>query len=314
MATKRELYAGEKSDCFSETESENGLECENQMVVSRGRMVTPEKPKKSRWRKRNIEGRAKVLLDLDFSRTGRNLGFSYIDAKGRQREAKVLGPPCQCKKNCRQLFQGTASKIFNSFWDLESRGVTEKTKHVESARHVTNQYFVKVNGVDIQICKTEFLSLHGLQKSSKRVKLIAQQISEGRTTPKRDGRGKHHNRPNKTPTERVQSVHDHIQAIPKYVSHYSRKVNPNRVFLNHDLNISTLYKDYYVEWCKQRGIVPVKEDGYSEIFCSDYNIGFKLPKSDTCHTCDLLNNQIETFLNSSQAMEKQQRANPRYEN
>nr|CAI5866523.1 unnamed protein product [Callosobruchus analis] len=159
---------------------------------------------------------------------------------------------------------------------------------MESVGHVTNQYFVKVNGVDIKVCKTEFLSLHGLQKSSKRVKLIAQQIAEGRTTPKRDGRGKHHNRPSKTPTEGVQSVHDHIQAIPKYVSHYSRKS-----VSNHDLNISTLYKDYYVEWCKQRGTVPVKEDRYRRIFCSDYNIGFKLPKSDTCHTCDFLNNQIE---------------------
>nr|CAH7713898.1 unnamed protein product [Callosobruchus chinensis] len=171
------------------------------VVVSRGRMVTPEKPKKSRWRKRNIEGRAKVK-----SRTGRDLGYSYIDAKGRQRDAKVLGPPCQCKKNCRQLLQGTASKIFNSFWDLESY---EKQNTYLFAT-------IKVNGVDSQICKTDFLSLHGLQKSSKRLKLIAQQIYEGRTTPKRDGRGKHHNRPNKTPTERVQSVHDHIQAIPKY--------------------------------------------------------------------------------------------------
>nr|CAI5850286.1 unnamed protein product [Callosobruchus analis] len=160
---------------------------------------------------------------------------------------------------------------------------------MESARHVTNQYFVKVNGVDIKLRKTEFLSLHGLQKSSKRVKLIAQQIAEGRTTPKRDGRGKHHNRPSKTPTETVQSVHDHIQAIPKYVSHYSRKSvsKPRPEF------ISTLYKDYYVECCKQRGIVPIKEDRYRRIFCSDYNIGFKLPKSDTCHTCDFLNNQIE---------------------
>ncbi|CAH2009676.1 unnamed protein product [Acanthoscelides obtectus] len=269
-------------------------------------MFTPEKPNKSRWRKRNIEGRARVK-----SKTRRNLGHSYRDFKGRQRESKVLGPPCQCKKNCRQLLQETASTIFHAFWDLNSydeqntylfstvkvipkkRSYKKKTKRAESARRVTNQYFVKVNGVDIQICKTEFLSVHGLQNSSKRLKLIAQQIVEGRTTPKRDGRGKHQNRPNKISAERVQSVHDHIKAIPKYVSHYSRKVNPNRVFLNHDLNISTLYKDYYVEWCKERGIAPVKEDRYRRIVCSDYNIGFKLPKSDTCHTCDFLNNQME---------------------
>ncbi|CAH2009500.1 unnamed protein product [Acanthoscelides obtectus] len=210
-------------------------------------MFTPEKPNKSRWRKRNIEGRARVK-----SKTRRNLGHSYIDFKGRQRESKVLGPPCQCKKNCRQLLQETASTIFHAFWDLNS--YDEQNTYLFST---------------------------------------VKQIVEGRTTPKRDGRGKHQNRPNKISAERVQSVHDHIKAIPKYVSHYSRKVNPNRVFLNHDLNISTLYKDYYVEWCKERGIAPVKEDRYRRIFCSDYNIGFKLPKSDTCHTCDFLNNQME---------------------
>ncbi|CAH1987497.1 unnamed protein product, partial [Acanthoscelides obtectus] len=231
--------------------------------------------------------------------------------RGQQREARVLGPPCQCKKNCRQLLQGTGSSIFNSFWDLNTydqqntylfstikvipkkRSYKKKIKRQESARKVTNQYFVKVNGVDVQICKTEFLSVHGLQNSSKRLKFIARQISEGRTTPKRNGRGKYQNRPNRTSAERVQSIHDHIQTIPKYLSHYSRKVNPNRVFLNHDLNISTLYQDYYVEWCKERAIAVVKEYRYRRIFCFEYNIAFKLPKSDTCHTCDLLNNQME---------------------
>ncbi|CAH1977144.1 unnamed protein product [Acanthoscelides obtectus] len=277
-----------------------------QVVVSRGKTFTPEKPKKSRSRKQGVEGRAKVK-----SRTRRNLGHSYLDSRGRQREARVLGPSCQCKKNCRQLLQGTEPSIFNSFLDLNTydqqntylfstlkvipkkRSYKKKTKRQESARKVTNPYFVKANVVDVQICKTEFLSVHGLQNSSKRLKFLARQISEGRTTPKRDGRGKHQNRPNRTSAERVQSVHDHIQAIPKHVSHYSRKVNPSRVFLKHGLNISTLYKDYYVEWCKERAIAPVKEDRYRRIFCSEYNIGFKLPKSDTCHTCDLLNNQME---------------------
>ncbi|CAH1988059.1 unnamed protein product [Acanthoscelides obtectus] len=250
------------------------------VVVSRGTTFTPEKPKKSRWRKQDVEGRAKVK-----SRTRRNLGHSYLDSRGRQREARVLGPPCQCKKNCRQLLQGTESSIFNSFWDLNTydkqntylfstikvipkkRSYKKETKRQESARKVMNQYFVKVNVVDVQICKIEFLSVHGLQNSSKRLKFIARQISEGRTTPKRDGRGKHQNRPNRTSAERVQSVHDHIQAIPRY--------------------------DYYVEWCKERAIAPVEEDRYRRIFCSEYNIGFKLPKSDTCHTCDLPNNQME---------------------
>lgn len=103
-----------------------------------------------------------------------------------------------------------------------------------------------VNGTDVQTWKTEGLDIHGLQNSSKRVKLIARQIAEGRITSKKDGRGKHNNRRNRIHADIIQSVHDHIRGIPKNISYYSRKVNPNRVYLNHDLNISALYQDYSV--------------------------------------------------------------------
>lgn len=85
----------------------------------------------------------------------------------------------------------------------------------------------------------------------------------------------------------VQCVHDHIKSIPKYFSHYSRKQNPhkNATYIDHDLSISLLYKKYYISWCKARNINPVKEDRYHRIFCSEYNIGFNLSRSDTCATC-----------------------------
>ena len=50
-----------------------------------------------------------------------------------------------------------------------------------------------VNGLDIQLCKQEFLSVHGLQNSSKRVRLICKHNAEERSFPKNDERGKHHN-------------------------------------------------------------------------------------------------------------------------
>ncbi|CAH1953378.1 unnamed protein product [Acanthoscelides obtectus] len=117
--------------------------------------------------------------------------------------------------------------------------------------------------------------------------------NEGSITPKKDKRGKHKNRPNRTPAENLQSARDHINAIPKYTSHYSRKRNPGKVYINHDLNISKLYKDYYIDWCKERDLVHVSEDRYRRIFCTEYNIGFKLPKSDTCKTCGMLKIKIE---------------------
>ncbi|XP_050518265.1 uncharacterized protein LOC126892670 [Diabrotica virgifera virgifera] len=276
---------------------------QRQVEGNRGSIIlTPEKLSPSRWRKVNIEERKKTK-----AKKRRNLGHVYISLRGAAKEAKKIGDPCKCKKKCRELLRGTELSIFNGFWDLETyekqntylfstikvinkkRSYKQKTKRQESIRKFTNLYFVKVNGVDVQICKQEFLSVHGLQNSTKRIKLISKQISEGRATPKKDQRGKHHNRPNKVLPEMVQSVHDHIRSIPKYVSHYSRIDNPNRVYINHDLSVSSLYKGYYIAWCKERNIIPVKEDRYRRIFNLEYNIGFKMPKTDTCSTCDSLN-------------------------
>ena len=48
------------------------------------------------------------------------------------------------------------------------------------------------------------------------------------------------------------------------------------------MTISSLYSDYYLPWCIQQNIEPVLEHTYRKMFCSEYNIGFKLTKSDTC--------------------------------
>ncbi|CAH0558686.1 unnamed protein product [Brassicogethes aeneus] len=290
------------SDFLSENELSTSQDDSQDDTVSRGVLQTPDKATPSRWRKSNIECRKKQK-----AKTKRNLGYSYESSRGKNVIDRKIGSPCKCKRKCRELLHGREGHIFNTFWDLgtykeqnmyifgsikaipKKRSYKKKTKRQESSRKVTYQYFVKVDGVDIQLCKQEYLSVHGLQKSSKRVRLICSQIAEGRTVPKSDERGKHHNRANRIPLEQVQSVHDHIKAFPKYVSHYSRKKNPNRIYLNHDISISGLYKDFYLDWCKERNIMPVREDRYRRIFCNEYNIGFKLPKSDTCHTCDSLN-------------------------
>lgn len=120
-------------------------------------------------------------------------------------------------------------------------------------------------------------------------------MSEGLTTPKSDQRGKYLNRHNKISEEACQSAQDHINSIPKYTSHYSRYKNPNKVYIDHDLNISSLYHDYYKPWCAEKNIIPISQDKYRRIFCLEFNIGFKLPRSDTCKICDEFDVKIENF-------------------
>lgn len=232
------------------------------------------------------------------------MGHSYENWKGNKVKARILGPPCRCKNKCRTSIFGNEENIFHSFWNLDSydkqnaylfgtikclpkkRHYPKKTKRQRSSRAVTFEYSVKVQGVDKKICKEEFLSVHGLQNSKKRIYNICKQIREGNTIPKCDQRGKHFNRKNRLPQEMIKNVHDHIKSIPKYTSHYSRKCNPNRVYIEHDLSVASLYQKYYKPWCTEHGTAPVKEDTYRRIFCNQYNIGFKIPKSDTCDTCD----------------------------
>ncbi|XP_049774947.1 uncharacterized protein LOC126162462 [Schistocerca cancellata] len=69
-------------------------------------------------------------------------------------------------------------------------------------------------------------------------------MKQGFAVPKEDGRGKHGNYPHKFQDEAVQSVREFLNTIPKYNSHYSRQQNPNKVYLDCDLTISSCLLKY----------------------------------------------------------------------
>lgn len=174
-------------------------------------------------------------------------------------------------------------------------------------RNVSYKYFVNVSGRQIFICKVEFLAVHGLQFSAKRIEILSRKLKFNVSIPKSDGRGKHKHH-KRIDADSLNMVREHINIIPKYVSHYSRQVNPNKVYLDSDMSITGLYRKY-VEWINQKNQIEVdavdvnsakssnvsvkyrvvSEDKYRRIFCTEYNIGFKLPRSDTCKTCDSIN-------------------------
>nr|CAI5844733.1 unnamed protein product [Callosobruchus analis] len=49
----------------------------------------------------------------------------------------------------------------------------------------------------------------------------------------------------------------------------------------------------YIEICKESNQTPVRESYYRHIFNSEFNLRFHCPHSDTCNTCDRLNNAIQ---------------------
>lgn len=208
-----------------------------------------------------------------------NLGQEYIsESTGERVKARELESPCTCKKNVEISWKDVMKKYFvnSGTWDpMSCRIITS----LDAFRYHL-KYFVSIGGKHIRLCKSEFISVHGLQSSRGRInRLVSRKIQRAQTAGK-DKRGKHNNRANQLSEDQKQSVRDHIRMIPKYQSHYSR---------------------IDVPWCQEQRINVVKESAYRKIFCTEFNIGFKLPKSDTCITCDELNIKIS---NSSIAREK----------
>lgn len=78
-------------------------------------------------------------------------------------------------------------------------------------------------------------------------------------------------------------ITEHIKSFPTYQSHYTRKNNPNRRYLNENLTIAKMYELREISKRKYRTI---KKKFYYHIFNTKFNLSFKPPAKDTCRFCD----------------------------
>lgn len=160
-------------------------------------------------------------------------------------------------------------------------------------------YKVRIDGTnEIIVCKNAFCSLFGVGKAV--VERLSSNIKQNNPSPK-DLRGKHANRPSKISDQILFQIKTHIQSFPRLISHYSRHDNNEKRFLSPELSISKMYK-LYLEKHEQdileklkngEKVKPiVKYEFFSDYFNKKFNLSFGNPKSDTCQTCDRLQNLI----------------------
>lgn len=139
--------------------------------------------------------------------------------------------------------------------------------------------FPKKEGTREKVCQTFFLNTLGV--SHQVVKTVAKKLTtEGsKVTLDKDNRGRH----TTVKSQQKQSVKDHINSFDVVESHYIRKDSSKR-YLPPSLNISKMYK-MYVDYCKEKVEIPVRDSMYRWIFVNYFNLGFHAPKKDQCDLC-----------------------------
>lgn len=230
----------------------------------------------------------------------RNKGEAYLNRSGEMVPEKKLGPPCRCPMKCREKLHNTEQDVFNAFWRI---GIYEKQNtylsglmkvvppkrrryaevrppNVASRRNISVQYFIKVREVDVQVCKREFCSVHGL--CNKRVMTVRKKLCTGNLELLSDQRGKHGNRKNRLSMESVQTVEDHIRSITNF-----DEMNIDDV----TLKFKRSYYFDYQQWCTKRNFQQVSEKKYRQIF---HDVSF-CPLTLSCLRNTLLNEIILCF-------------------
>lgn len=248
---------------------------------------SPDKiPKKRKKNEQNWKKKTRQRL--------RNSGQAYNSVNGKEMPEKVFkNIPCQCKQKCDEKFETDERKrIFESFWKLGD--YSKQNVYIRSSvlshrvqrkrakngngneKHVSYNYILREGDKSEIVCKKYFLDT--LQLSHGRVYRC---ISKPDLLAVLDARGK------RTPGNKLDDsdIVAHIKSFPAYQTHSSREENPERKYLDPDLNIKKMY-GLYVEKCRSEGKEPLKLKFYYRVFSTKFNLQFKVPSKDNSSQVD----------------------------
>ncbi|XP_072400529.1 uncharacterized protein [Diabrotica undecimpunctata] len=309
-SSESEPFQDSSSDFIPDSESseENAVnEVAASNVATTSGLVENKKSKK-RSREPNMWKRNQRKLR-------RSKGEEYINVKGNIVERRSRGGPCQCRFKCFEgISEETLDKIFTSFYEIGDKeqqdiylGGLIQTRNVDRRRPKggggvprgqTFLYKIKRGIFEKKVCKTAFMNIHAITKS--RVERIATHMASQIVGPK-DMRGRHETRPNKIPDQIIKSIEDHINSFPRRKSHYSRNDNLNRRYLSSELNLRLMHRLYLKKYePEQHNLLDTPEfkpkvsyTYYRRVFVENFNLTFGHPRTDTCKTCDILDNKIK---------------------
>ena len=139
---------------------------------------------------------------------------------------------------------------------------------------------------NISVCKKFFINTFNI--STGRI----DGILKAKDIPK-DMRGRMDGSCRRTSELAIKFVREHIKSFPAFESHYTRSQNPERKYLNPELNINKMF-NLYLEKCAEINEIVVNEWTYRKIFKRDFKLYFHQPPKDMCERCDFFNMKIQT--------------------
>ena len=256
--------------------------------------------KLTRKRQSNPEKWKKNIVKQKISR-----GEEYVNAHGNLVRARKVQPPCDksCRMQCySKISEAERQAIHDGFykkhptrgekWGFISRHVIffEKKSNAknETRRKFSRQYYFKVGTTDIQVCKVMFLAT--LDINDGMVETVCSKLRNGGNISP-DKRGKHPRAPRTLDPCIKGSVREHINAIPRMPSHYSR-ANSTKEFLTDEIHTQKQMHELYVEWMKEnhpnQKVASYRQ--YCDVFSNEFNISFFISKKDCCDDCERYNN------------------------
>lgn len=261
------------------SKNSNAVESDNESEQE----VNIKESVRGRKRKKNHENWMQTVR-----KRRRQSGKDYINVKGKKVEGRKIIKSCRgnCRFKCpNHISDSNRKEIFKTFWSLSdaqknlfyAKTIEKNMKHRTrttnecSKRKYSFQYSFEVSGNKVRVCKEFYLNKGRLQWFFKKPSMSFD-----------DKRGKHSKR--KIDMNEKQKIYDHINSFPKVPSHYCRS-QTKREYLDPNLSISKMY-ELYVEECNQSNTEPQKYYLYRNIFNTEFNLGFHIPKKDLCDLCE----------------------------
>ncbi|KAF2890696.1 hypothetical protein ILUMI_15477, partial [Ignelater luminosus] len=191
----------------------------------------------------------------------KNLGLEYITGKGKKVNAKKFKELQECRLKCRERIDTLKkAKIFREFWAIgafnkrvayvaglitcqEKKYLKKEDGKKHKNRMLTHKYFFNLDGGNTEICKNCFLTTFDITNRFV-TSVIRNKLSATSGVVHDDTRGK--SEPyNKTPSSDLELVKSHINLIPSYESHYTRK-NSARKHLQSYYTLKRMYNKYKI--------------------------------------------------------------------